>query len=75
MLTEDDPLRLGVPRDRESSFEPLLLPQHVRRFTGFDNKIIAMYARGMPCARSRASWPTSTASMSALNLSAASPTP
>ena len=47
MLTEDGPLRIDVPRDREGSFEPLLIPNHERRFTGFDDKIVAMYARGM----------------------------
>jgi transposase-like protein len=47
VLTEDGPLRLEVPRDREGSFEPLLIPKHERRFTGFDDKIVAMYARGM----------------------------
>ncbi len=45
--TEDGPLRIEVPRDRHGSFEPLLIPKHERRFTGFDDKIIAMYARGM----------------------------
>ena len=47
VLTEDGPVRVEVPRDREGSFEPLLIPKHERRFTGFDDKIIAMYARGM----------------------------
>ena len=47
MLTDDGPLRIEVPRDRQGSFEPLLIPKHERRFTGFDDKIIAMYARGM----------------------------
>jgi len=47
VLTEDGPLRIEVPRDRDGSFEPLLIPKHERRFTGFDDKIIAMYARGM----------------------------
>ena len=47
MLTDDGPLRIEVPRDREGSFEPLLIPKHERRFTGFDDKIVAMYARGM----------------------------
>jgi transposase-like protein len=46
-LTEDGPLRIEVPRDRTGSFEPLLIPKHERRFTGFDDKIVAMYARGM----------------------------
>ena len=47
VLTEDGPLRIEVPRDREGSFEPLLIAKHERRFTGFDDKIVAMYARGM----------------------------
>jgi len=47
VLTEDGPLRIDVPRDRDGSFEPLLIPKHERRFTGFDDKITAMYARGM----------------------------
>jgi putative transposase len=47
VLTEDGPLRIEVPRDREGSFVPLLIPKHERRFTGFDDKIVAMYARGM----------------------------
>ncbi|MBK6650662.1 MAG: IS256 family transposase [Betaproteobacteria bacterium] len=47
VLTEDGPLRIEVPRDRAGSFEPLLIPKHERRFTGFDDKIVAMYARGM----------------------------
>src|ERR1700744_1730865 len=47
VLTDDGPLRLEIPRDREGSFFPILIPKHARRFTGFDDKIIAMYARGM----------------------------
>ncbi|MDM0053361.1 IS256 family transposase [Variovorax sp. J22R115] len=47
VLTEDGPLRIEVPRDREGSFVPVLIPKHERRFTGFDDKIVAMYARGM----------------------------
>jgi putative transposase len=46
-LTDAGSLRIKVPRDREGSFEPVLIPKHERRFTGFDDKIIAMYARGM----------------------------
>lgn len=41
------PLRIEVPRDREGSFAPLLIPKHERRFTGFDEQILALYARGM----------------------------
>lgn len=47
VLTGDAALRIEVPRDREGSFEPQLIGKHERRFTGFDNKIIALYARGM----------------------------
>ena len=47
VLTHNGPLRIEVPRDRAGSFEPLLIPKHERRFTGFDDKIVAMYARGM----------------------------
>lgn len=47
VLTDDGPLRVQVPRDREGSFEPALIPKHERRFTGFDDKIVALYARGM----------------------------
>ena len=47
VLTDDGPVRIEVPRDRAGSFEPQIIPKHERRFTGFDDKIIAMYARGM----------------------------
>ena len=47
VLTDDGPLTIDVPRDRESSFEPRLIGKHERRFTGFDDKIIALYARGL----------------------------
>ena len=47
VLTGDGPMRMEVPRDRDGSFEPLLIPKHERRFTGFDDKIVALYARGM----------------------------
>ena len=40
-------LKIEVPRDRASTFEPQILPKHQTRFTGFDDKIISMYARGM----------------------------
>lgn len=45
--TEDGLLRIDIPRDRDGSFEPTLIPKHERRFTGFDDKAIAIYARGM----------------------------
>jgi putative transposase len=40
-------LEIAVPRDRNSSFEPIILPKGQSRFSGFDDKIIALYARGM----------------------------
>jgi putative transposase len=40
-------LDVAVPRDRNASFEPVILPKGESRFTGFDDKIISMYARGM----------------------------
>ena len=47
VLTDTGALAIEVPRDRQGSFEPQLIGKHERRFTGFDDKIIAMYARGM----------------------------
>lgn len=40
-------LPIEVPRDRHSSFEPQLIPKHQTRWTGFDDKILSLYARGM----------------------------
>jgi len=47
VVTDTGVLRVDIPRDRDSSFEPLLIPKHQRRFTGFDDKIIGLYARGV----------------------------
>jgi putative transposase len=47
VLTDDGPLVIDVPRDRAGTFEPRLIPKHERRFAGFDDKILALYARGM----------------------------
>jgi putative transposase len=38
---------IDVPRDRDSSFEPVIIPKGQTRFIGFDDKIISLYARGM----------------------------
>jgi len=40
-------LELETPRDRQASFEPKIVAKGQTRFTGFDDKIISMYARGM----------------------------
>jgi putative transposase len=47
VLTDDGSLAIEVPRDREGTFEPRFIPKHERRFTGFDDKVLALYARGM----------------------------
>jgi transposase-like protein len=47
VLTDTGSVHIEVPRDRAGRFEPILIPKHARRFTGFDDKIIALYARGM----------------------------
>lgn len=47
VITDSGAVRIEVPREREGTFEPQLIGKHERRFTGFDDKIIAMYARGM----------------------------
>jgi putative transposase len=45
--TEHGSVRIDQPRDRAGSFEPQIVPKRQRRFHGFDEKIVAMYARGM----------------------------
>lgn len=40
-------MEIAVPRDRNSEFEPAIISKHQTHFTGFDDKIISMYARGM----------------------------
>ena len=41
-------VRIETPRDRDSTFEPELIGKHQRRVPGFDEKILALYAKGMP---------------------------
>lgn len=47
LKTEQGPVDIEVPRDREGTFEPQLIRKRQTRFTGFDEKILGMYARGM----------------------------
>jgi putative transposase len=47
VVTATGKLSLDVPRDRQSSFDPTLIAKYQRRFPGFDDKVISMYARGM----------------------------
>ena len=48
-LLDDDgnKLTIDVPRDREGEYNPQFIPKGVRRFNGFDDKVISLYARGM----------------------------
>jgi putative transposase len=45
--TESGPVDIRVPRDRAGTFEPQLVAKHQRRLEGFDDKVLALYARGM----------------------------
>jgi len=46
--TGDGRLPTQTPRDHEGNFEPVLIPEHARRFTGCDDdKVIALYGRGL----------------------------
>jgi putative transposase len=47
LATEQGPVRIETPRDRNGSFEPRLVRKGQRRFEGFDDKILALYARGL----------------------------
>jgi putative transposase len=47
LQTEHGPVRVETPRDRNGSFAPQLVAKGQRRFQGFDDKILALYARGL----------------------------
>ena len=47
VLTEASKIDIRIPRDREGTFDPKLIQRYQRRFPGFDEKIVSMYARGM----------------------------
>ncbi|MCB4863134.1 IS256 family transposase [Sphingobium sp. PNB] len=47
VLTDTGKIDIEVPRDRQGSFDPQLIAKYQRRFPGFDDKIVSMYARGM----------------------------
>jgi putative transposase len=47
VLTDTGRIDLEVPRDRRSTFDPQLIAKYQRRFPGFDDKVVSMYARGM----------------------------
>jgi len=47
VLTPEGALALQIPRDRQATFDPVLVGKHQRRLPGFDDHVIGMYARGM----------------------------
>jgi putative transposase len=47
VATEHGPVEIKTPRDRKASFEPQLVRKGQRRFEGFDDKILALYSRGL----------------------------
>uniref|UniRef100_UPI001C3F30AC transposase n=1 Tax=Nocardia araoensis TaxID=228600 RepID=UPI001C3F30AC len=47
VLTDIGAVPVSVPRDRNGSFEPKIVPKHARRLAGFNEQILSLYARGM----------------------------
>lgn len=47
LITDHGGVRIAVPRDRNGEFEPQMVAKHQRRLGGIDEKILALYARGM----------------------------
>jgi putative transposase len=47
LVTEHGPVQVDTPRDRDGSFEPRIVRKRQRRFQGFDDKILALYSRGL----------------------------
>ena len=65
LITEHGQVDIDAPRDRDGSFEPRIVRKRQRRFEGFDDKILALYARGCPRATSPRTCRRSTGSRSA----------
>jgi len=47
VITDQGDVTLGVPRDRNGDFEPQIVQKRQTRLEGFDEKVLALYARGM----------------------------
>ncbi len=47
IITKNGSIAIDVPRDRNSTFEPVIIPKRQKRFDNFDQKVISLYARGM----------------------------
>jgi putative transposase len=48
VLSDQGPLRIRSPRDRQGTFEPQIVKKRQTRWVGFDEKVISLYARGLP---------------------------
>jgi hypothetical protein len=47
LVSDNGPVRIDTPRDRDGTFEPKIVRKRQRRFVGFDDKILALYSRGL----------------------------
>jgi putative transposase len=47
LVTEHGKVQIDAPRDRDGSFQPKIVRKRQRRFQGFDDKILALYSRGL----------------------------
>ncbi len=47
IITKNGSIVIDVPRDRNSTFEPIIIPKRQRKFDNFDQKVISLYAKGM----------------------------
>jgi len=47
LRTDQGPMEIEVPRDRNGEYEPKVVPKHQREWRGFDDKILSMYALGL----------------------------
>jgi putative transposase len=56
LLTEHGALGIETPRDRAGTFEPQIVRKRQRRFEAFDDKILALYSRGLSTRISRRTW-------------------
>ena len=50
LISEHGKVAIDAPRDRDGSFEPQIVRKRQRRFVGFDDKILALYSRGLSVA-------------------------
>ena len=69
-----DPVVIDVPRDRDSTFEPVIVPRRQRRLDSVDNMVLSLTAKGLTSGRSAPTSPRSTARACRRRRSAGSPT-